>query len=176
MESDTENNETPPPRDFVAEFASFLREHEINISVEELYHLNPLPEEESEIRQYNHAMLRSPRSRQTLVLCMTSYNWDAFPTDPVDVIRALGAEAYIVEVADGSFVNWAQSLDWNPDSRAAERKFRQTLEMVKMLRLLLSDAAYGGLLELYAESAVEDEDMEDDEEEWGENGDGVGRN
>lgn len=160
-------------RDFVAEFTSFLREHQISISVEEVYHLNPMTENADEIRQHNCVTVRSPRSKRPLSLCYTSYNWEDLRVTPSDVIRTLASDASIFEMSEGSFVGWCASLEWSADSRGAERKFRQTFEAVGMLRELLGDAAYRELLEMRAEAAVVE--FEEDEEDWDGNGDGVTR-
>ena len=155
-------------RDIDAEFDTFLLEHDVTITVEEVFHLNPHPEEDHDIRQHNHVVLRSPRSPEALTLCMTSFNWDNFTVLPPHVLFSLAGDAALLEQAEGNYVLWADSQQWSPDSRGAERKFRQTVEMVAALRQLLGERGYADLLALYEEAGPDIEDPgfpgEDDEE------------
>ena len=177
----TSSSSPAAPRDFPAEFAAFLRRHKLDIAIDEVLHLDTLPTTEEEIRQHNHVVVRAPRSRLQLSLCLTAQNWDNFPIRDVDVLMALAADAAILEGAHGDFLAWADSLEWNPDSRAAERKFRRTLHLVTTLRNILGDAAFDELMTLYGAMALawaaetgaldagndEDEGEEDIEEDDG---------
>jgi len=154
-------------RDIDAEFDTFLLEHDVTITVEEVFHLNPHPEEDHDIRQHNHVVLRSPRSETPITLCMTSFNWDNFAVLPPHVLFSLAGDASLLEQAEGNYVLWADSQQWSPDSRGAERKFRQTVEMVAALRRLLGERGYADLLELYEEAGpdLEDPELFDDDDE-----------
>ena len=154
-------------RDFDAEFKRFALEHDVQITVEEVFHLNPFPEETAAIRQHNHAVIRSGRTKKTLTVCMTAWNWDDNPVLPTQILFPLGGEARLVEEVEGNFLAWAGTLELDPDSRSVERKFRQTLAMTASLKALLGAAAYGELLELQgaaAEAIAEIEDGEGEEE------------
>lgn len=145
-------SEGPERRDIDAEFDTFLLEHDVAIVVEEVFHLNPHPEEDHDIRQHNHVVIRSPRSTRALSLCMTSFNWDDFAVQPPHVLFSLAGDAALLEQAEGNYVLWADSQGWSPDSRGAERRFRQTVEMVAALRELLGERGYAELIALYEEA------------------------
>lgn len=157
----------PERRDIDAEFDTFLLEHDVTIAVEEVFHLNPHPEEDHDIRQHNHVVLRSPRSQTALSLCMTSFNWDDFRVLPPHVLFSLAGDASLLEQAEGNYVLWADSQQWSPDSRGAERKFRQTVEMVAALRRLLGERGYAELIALYEEAGpdIEDPDLLADDDD-----------
>ena len=154
-------------RDFDAEFKRFALEHDVHITVEEVYHLNPFPEDAAEIRQHNHVVIRSGRTQRTLTACMTAWNWDDNPVHPTQVLYPLADAARLVEEVEGHFLPWAGAQELDPDSRSVERRFRQAVEMVAALKALLGGAAYGELLELQAAAAEAiaevEEGMEDGE-------------
>lgn len=153
-------------RDIDADFDTFLLEHDVTITVEEVFHLNPHPEEDHDIRQHNHVVLRSPRSESAMSLCMTSFNWDGFAVLPPHVLFSLAGDAALLEEAEGNYVLWADSQQWSPDSRGAERKYRQTVAMVAALRQLLGERGYAELLALYEEAGPDiEEDFLDERED-----------
>ena len=157
--SDYEDEE-PDRRDIDAEFDTFLLEHDVTIAVEEVFHLNPHPEADHDIRQHNHVVLRSTRSDAALSLCMTSFNWDDFAVQPPHVLFSLAGDAALLERAEGNYVLWADSQRWSPDSRGAERKFRQTVSMVAALRELLGERGYTDLIALYDEAGPDLDDLD----------------
>src|SRR4051812_44371226 len=89
------------PRDFDAEFEAYLLAHDLEVSIEEVFHLNPQIEETEEIRRHSHAMLRSRRSRRSLAVCMTTWNWDDHPVRAVHLLATLAADANLHERAAG---------------------------------------------------------------------------
>lgn len=145
-DSNADSNE----RDFDTEFETFMLQHDLEVQVAEVYHLNPGPEETESLRQHNHVVLRSTRRKQVpaLSVCMTSRNWDAFPVLPPHVLLSLAVDANVVEETERTFLRWAEALNLDPDSRSAERKFRQTMAMADALHALLGERSYHSLLEL----------------------------
>ena len=141
--------------------AAFLAAHHLEIAIEEVLHVTPIPEESDAIRQHHHVTLRA--NGRAFVLCVTALNWDDATPDPTLVLHTLATEAAVFESAEGSFLRWAVALDWDPDSRAVERRFRQAAELVRALRALLGDTAYDELLAL-ADTMVEKLLGQDDSE------------
>ncbi|MEO8622474.1 MAG: hypothetical protein ABI625_15490 [bacterium] len=156
-------------RDFQAEFEAFLVEHGIVISVKEVYHLNPFGEATDEIRQHNHTIVRSNRTKRSLSVCTTTMNWENSPVLASALFANLAADARILEESERNLLQWAPMLDLDPDSRSVERKFNQTANIAEALRGLLGEHVYVQLLQLsleYSESLGEsdDDDNEDDDE------------
>lgn len=164
-----ENHDDDEPRDFDAEFETFMLEHELEIAVEEVYHLSPGGEATEDIRQHNHVVLRSTRRKGALTVCMTSANWDDFPVLPPHVLLSIAVDASMLEESERHFLPWATTLGFDADSRSAERRFRQTVQMADALRGLLGERSYRALLELADEAAAawqpeEEDDWDVDEE------------
>ena len=132
--------------------ADFLRARGVEIAVEEVLHVTPVPEESESLRQHNHVTLRA--GKRALALCVTALNWDDVSLEPTLVLHTLATEAAVFERTEGSFLRWAVALDWDPDSRAVERRFRQAAELCRALRALLGDDGYDALLGL-ADEMVE---------------------
>lgn len=166
-ESDAEND----GRDFDTEFETFMLQHDLEIAIAEVYHLNPGPEETDAVRQHNHVVLRSTRRKNTpaLSVCMTTMNWDAFPVLPPHVLLSLAVDANVLEEAERMFLQWAEVMGLDGDSRSVERKFRQTMQMADALRGILGQHSYQTLLELghdVQQSWLVIEDGDDDDDEW----------
>jgi hypothetical protein len=166
---DADNEE----RDFDTEFETFMLQHDLEVAVQEVYHLNPGQEETGDVRQHNHVVLRSTHRKNApaLSVCMTSRNWDAFPVLPPHVLLSLAVDASMLEECERVFLHWAEVLELDADSRSVERKFRQTVQMSDALREILGQRAYKTLLELGFDLkqswlAVEEESGDEDEDEW----------
>jgi hypothetical protein len=156
-------------RNFEAEFEAFLVEHGIVISAKEVYHLNPVGESTEEIRQHNHTIVRSNRTKRSLSVCTTTMNWENSPVLETSLLANLAADARLLEESERNFIQWAGIFELDPDSRSVERKFNQTASIADALRGLLGEHVYVRLLELsreYSESLGEDndEDCEDDDD------------
>ena len=130
---------------------AFLRARGVEIAVEEVLHVSPVPEESESLRQHNHVTLRAGGG--AITLCVTALNWDDFSLDPTLVLHTLATEAAVFERTEGSFLRWAVALDWDPDSRAVERRFRQAAELCRALRGLLGEDGYDEMLGLADEMA-----------------------
>ena len=131
--------------------ATFLGDHDLDLTVEEVPHISLVPEDTEAVRQHNHVTLRA--GDRALTLAVTALNWDDATVEPPLVLHALATEAAVFESAGGSFLRWAVSLDWDPDSRAVERRFHQTAGLVRALRELLGERGYDELLALAEEMA-----------------------
>ncbi|CAN5304310.1 hypothetical protein BH09GEM1_BH09GEM1_42250 [soil metagenome] len=156
-------------RNFEAEFEAFLVEHGIVISAKEVYHLNPFGEATDEIRQHNHTIVRSNRTKRSLSVCTTTMNWENSPVLESSLLANLAADARLLEESERNFLQWAAMFDLDPDSRSVERKFNQTASIADALRGLLGGHGYDQLLQLsreYSESLGEndDDDYGDDDE------------
>lgn len=160
---DPHEREHDEERDFDAEFEALLLAHDLDVTIEDVFHLNPQLEEAEDIRRHSHVVLRSRRSRRSLAVCLTSFNWDDAPVHSVLALATLAADANLFERSDGSFISWALAQDYDPDSRAAERKFRQTGEMVAALRAVIGERGFADLLALQADAAAAMLRAEEDE-------------
>jgi len=147
-------NDYKQERDFDVECEIFLLEHQINISLEEVYHLAPIGQTTDEIRQHNHVIVRSGRTKRSLTLCATTMNWEDSPIPPSLVLANLAGEARLYMECEGNFKSWASTFDLDPDSRGAERRFRQTAVVAEALRSLLGEGPYDQLIKL-SDEAVE---------------------
>ena len=142
----------PRPKSAAADpLAAFLRAHRVEIAIEDVLHVTPVPEETDAIRQHNHVTVRA--NGRALALCVTALNWDDAAPEPPLVLHTLATEAAVFESAEGNFLRWAVALDWDPDSRAVERRFHQTARLVQALREMLGDRGYVALLGLADEMA-----------------------
>lgn len=126
--------------------AAFLRAHAVELTVEEVFHVGLLPEDADGVRQHNHVTVRAGGG--AITLCATALNWDEVSVEPPLVLHALATEAAVFENAEGNLLRWAVSLDWDPDSRAVERRFHQTAQLVRALHELLGERGYDALLKL----------------------------
>ncbi len=70
---------------------------------------------------------------------------DNGPPDIVEVLDAVAAEAAVTEEA-GGFEQWAVQMGYDPDSRRAERIYRAARRHARLLRGLLGEDDYRGLL------------------------------
>lgn len=146
-------NDYKQVRDFDVEFEIFLLEHQLNISLEEVYHLAPLGQTTEEIRQHNHVVVRSSRTKRSLTLCATTMNWEDNPIPPSLVLANLAGEARLFMECEGDFQSWAATFELDADSRGAERRFKQTAVIAEALRSLLGEGAYNQLMKLSDEAA-----------------------
>lgn len=149
-------------------FASFIRDHGIRVEITPVYHLSPDVQPEQEIHQHHCVTLRTERAEQPVQCCMTTPNWDEVALEPATVLFAVGADVRLAEGTEG-FFEWAEALDYDPDSRGVERLYRQTVEMAGQMRRLLGDEAYDDFLTLcdeVADALADDEDEGDDGAVW----------
>jgi hypothetical protein len=70
---------------------------------------------------------------------------DNGPPELPEVLDAVAAEAAVADQADG-YEAWADQMGFDPDSRAGERVYRSTRRQARLLRELLGEDAYKGLL------------------------------
>lgn len=154
-------NEYEEVRDFDAEFEIFLLEHQLHISLEEVYHLAPLGQSTEEIRQHNHVVVRSSRTNRALTLCATAMNWEGHSIAPNLVLANLAAEVRVLNECEGDFPSWAATFEFDADSRAVERRFNQTAAIAEMLQSLLGEAAYTQLIQLSEEAAQDSIESDD---------------
>lgn len=149
-------------------FESFINEHGIRIEITPVYHLSPDVEPEEAIHQHHCVTMRGEHGDRPLQCCMTTPNWDEVELTPATVLFAVGADVRLVEGTEG-FFEWAEALDYDPDSRGVERLYRQTVEMAGHVRGMLGDEAYEEFLTLCDEVAnalADDEDIEDAGADW----------
>lgn len=161
---DSESDESP--RDIDVELQSFMVRHGVEISVAEVFHLSPQPEIDEQIRQHNHATIRTSRAKQALVVCVTAFNWDEFPVEPQQVLFTIAGEGALLEQCEEDYFAWCEAQEFDPDRRGVERKFRQTVDATNALRRMLGETAYEELITLYLDTVPRlDEDEVGGEEE-----------
>ena len=146
-------NDYKHERNFDVEFEIFFLEHQLSVSMEEVYHLAPYGQSTDEIRQHNHAILRSGRTKRSLTLCATTMNWEGNTIPHALVLANLAGEARLFLECEGDFQQWVSTFELDPDSRSAERRFKQTAVVSEALRSLVGDGGFDQLLELSGEAA-----------------------